>query len=205
MTLLILVRHGTTEALGKVLSGRAPGYSLNAEGWAQIRALKTGLATLHLDAVYTSPLERAMTTAAALASPRELPVRIDERLSDIHFGTWTGRAISELSHDPGFIHFNAQRSMGHPPGGERTSEVQARMVSALQEWVEQFPRGTLAVVGHADPLKLAIAFFIGLSADHARRLEIDPASTTALELVGHGARLLHLNQKYTWPAERRGV
>lgn len=197
MTLLILVRHGTTDAVGKVLSGRAAGYPMNDAGWAQVRALSDGLAGLSIDAVYSSPLERALQTAAALASPRGLSASVDERLSDIDFGAWTGRAISELRNESSFWRFNKQRSLAEPPLGERISQVQARMVAALHDWIALYPQGTVAVVGHADPLRLAIAFFIGLALDHAHRLEIEPASASALEFVGDDVRLLHLNHKYS--------
>lgn len=196
MTRLLLVRHGTTDAVGKVLSGRASGYPLNEAGLAQVHVLRDGLSALEIAAVYSSPLERAVQTAAVLASPRGLPVTVDERLSDIDFGAWSGRAISELRNDAKFLHFNRQRSLAQPPLGERISQVQARMVAALHERVMLHPQGTVAIVGHADPLRLAIAFFIGLAVDHAHRLEIEPASESTLEFLGDDVRLLHLNHKY---------
>jgi len=196
MTQLILIRHGSTDAVGKLLSGRAAGHALNTQGRAQIRALAAGLREVHLQAVYSSPLERARDTAAALASGRGLPVLEREALTDIDFGNWTGRAISELREDPLFVAFNCRRTLGHPPEGERICRVQARMVDTLQELIELHPSSAVAVVGHADPIRLALAFFIGIPVDLAHRLEVEPASASALELSADDVRLLYLNRTY---------
>ncbi|HEX3773337.1 MAG TPA: histidine phosphatase family protein [Polyangiaceae bacterium] len=193
MTLLLFVRHGATDAAGKVLSGRLGGFPLNALGQAEARAVSEMLSTVQLEAVYSSPLERALGTAERIAAARPLNVRVRESLTDIDFGAWSGRSIAELEGVDEFRRFNAHRAVAHVPEGERVGAVQARMVEAVAEITSTHPTGAVAVVSHADPIRFALAFFLGLALDHTHRLEIATGSISGLELNEYDARLLYLN------------
>ena len=70
MTLVLLVRHGLTAGTGTVLTGRTPGIPLDDRGREQAAALAARLASVPLDAVVTSPLERCRQTADAIAAAR---------------------------------------------------------------------------------------------------------------------------------------
>jgi broad specificity phosphatase PhoE len=195
MTLFLLVRHGATDAVGKVITGRLPGYPLNETGRAEAAALAAALSRLKLDAAYSSPLERARETAAAVAAPHAIDVVEIESVTDIDFGLWNAQAIDALEALPEFRRFNQHRAFCGIPDGERVSRVQARMVDALAEIAEAHPGGTVLVVSHGDPIRLAIAFYLGLAVDHSQRLEISTASVTALELNDGDAKLLTLNSR----------
>ena len=193
MTVLCLVRHGTTDAVGNSLSGRMTGVPLNREGAEQAARLGSFFASAPLAAVYSSPLERALQTASAIALSHGLPVQERADLTDIDFGEWTGKSLNELRDDVTFRRFNQQRALGCPPKGEPASEVQARMVRASFEIARLHPRSSVVVVGHADPVRAALAFFLGMSLDLAQRLEISPGSISRLEL-DDDVRLGYLNQ-----------
>jgi len=197
---LLLVRHGSTDAAGKILAGRALGHELNALGVAEARALGLALESASLNAVYSSPLERALSTAEHIAASHELQVQVREALTDIDFGAWSGRLVSELAGSDEFRRFNLHRSVCVIPGGERVAEVQARMVQALLEISSVHLGETVAVVSHADPIRFALAYFLGLAIDHAHRFEIAPGSLTGLELTEHDARLLFSNASAARPA-----
>ena len=92
MTLVLLVRHGLTAPTGTVLSGWTPGIPLDDRGRAQAEALAERLASVPLDAIITSPLDRCRQTAEAVAAVGEgLAVLQDERVGECHYGDWTGR------------------------------------------------------------------------------------------------------------------
>lgn len=169
------------------------GVPLNREGAEQAARLGTFFAGAPLAAVYSSPLERALYTASAIALSHGLPVQQRAELTDIDFGDWTGKSLSELRDDTAFRRFNQQRALACPPKGEPAFEVQARMVRALSEIARLHPRSRVVVVGHADPLRAALAFFLGISLDLARRLEISPGSVSQLE-HGEDVSLVCLNQ-----------
>src|ERR1700712_141624 len=132
MTTFLLVRHGTTDAVGKILAGSGAGWGLNEEGKRQVQQLSASLASVKLDAVYTSPLERTRQTAWELSAPHRLEPQVDEALREMNFGEWEGRAFQALADDSEWQSFNRLRSEVRPPGGELIGEVQARM-AALSE------------------------------------------------------------------------
>lgn len=96
-TTLLLIRHAATDAVGGRLVSRMPGIRLTAEGIAQVELLRSRMMQLALDAVYSSPLERAVDTARPLADAHGLEVRICDQLTEVDFGDWTGLAFSELA------------------------------------------------------------------------------------------------------------
>ena len=193
MTTVLLVRHATCDPVGKSLAGRRAGVSLNAEGRAQAERLARWLAPVPVAAVFTSPLERAHETAAYLAAARGVAVVPNEGLTELDFGEWTGRRLDALAGDPRWPPFNAFRSGTRPPGGEMMLEAQARAVAAVLAIAARYPDATVAVVSHADVIKSIVCHFAGIPLDHFLRLEIAPASVTALAVHEWGAQLLALN------------
>jgi probable phosphoglycerate mutase len=191
--LAILIRHGTTDAVGQRLVGRLPGISLNDTGRAQARRLARRLAEQPLRAIYSSPLERAVETAREVALPHDLPLVLRPALTDFDFGEWSGKTLDELKLDRRFQLFNQHRAGTRAPGGEHIAEVQARMVAELDELGRTHSNDMIAVVSHADPLRSLIGFFLGTPVDLLRRIEISPGSMAALSLTEYDARLLFTN------------
>jgi len=193
VTLLLLIRHGTNDWVHGRLAGWTPGVHLNEEGRNQAIALATRLAILPLDAVYSSPLERTVETAQVIAAPRGLALRLIEGLGEVKYGEWQGAELKELyKHElwPGVQFYPSGTRF---PNGETLGEAQVRMVAALDSLRAQHPNGIIAVVSHADIIKLAIAYYIGIHVDLFQRLEVSPCSLTALAFTSMGPRLLAYN------------
>jgi probable phosphomutase (TIGR03848 family) len=193
MTKFLLIRHALTDSVGKRLSGRKPGVPLNAEGQAQAQQLASRLTDVRLDAIYSSPLERAVQTAAPLAAQHNLETTINNDFLELDFGDWTNCTFQELQDQPQFQRFNSFRSNTRIPGGELMLEAQARAVAGLGKLCAQHPGQTVAVVSHADLLKAAVAYYAGIHLDMFQRLEISPASVSVLEIFEETARILSLN------------
>jgi probable phosphomutase (TIGR03848 family) len=193
MTKILLIRHATTDAVGKRLSGRTAGVPLNAAGREQAHKLAARLAARPLAAVYSSPLERALETAAPLAAIRHLDTVVCEDFLELDFGAWTDRPFAEIESQPSFQRFNAFRSCARVPGGELMLEAQLRMVRGLEKLRQQHPQGPVAVISHADLIKGALAYYAGIHLDMFQRLEISPASVTLLELDEAYVRILGVN------------
>jgi probable phosphoglycerate mutase len=193
VTVLLLVRHGSTDALGKRIAGRASGVQLNALGKIEVDRLAARLGRTRIAAVYSSPIERCVETAHAVATPHALGVTLRENLTEIDFGAWTGKELTELQADPAFRDFNVARSRTRPPGGEHASEIQSRMVEELERIRRDHADEIVAVVSHGDPLKTALGYYLGIPIDLLSRLEISPASLSALRLTVEGVALLSFN------------
>lgn len=193
MTRFLLIRHATTDSVGKRLSGRTPGVPLNEAGRAQARKLAERLAGLPIAAIYSSPLERAVQTAEPLAKVRNLAAVISQDFLEINFGDWTNCPFEELESQPLFQRFNSFRSGTRIPGGELMLEAQARIVAGLERLRTRHPHETVAVVSHADLIKAAVAYYTGIQLDMFQRLEISPASVSMVELYDETARILLVN------------
>lgn len=193
MTRLLLVRHGLTDAVGTTLAGRQPGWRLNADGRAQVRRLAEALARTPLQAVYTSPLERARETADAIAERRRLVPRPRLGLNEVDYGAWTGRTFVELTAIPEWEHFNRNRGMVRVPGGELLCEVQARIAGELEALAAAHRGKTIALVSHGDVIKSAIAHCLGMPLDLLMRVELHPASVSVIEASAWGGTVRAVN------------
>lgn len=193
VTTFLLIRHAHHDKVGKALAGRLPNVALSRQGELQAECLAEQLTALKIDRIYSSPLERAQATAAALAKSLDLEVHTCEGLNEIEFGEWQGRTFQELENEPRWQRFNQFRAGTGAPGGEFLLQVQARMVSALEDLREQFPHEVIALVGHGDPIKAAIACYAGIPLDLMLRLEISPASISMVSLDYDGPRILCVN------------
>ncbi|KMO40069.1 phosphoglycerate mutase [Methylobacterium variabile] len=194
-TTFFLVRHGAHDRLGRTLCGRMPGVVLGPEGRAQADALAERLAGEGLAAVYVSPLERAQETAAPVAARVGLAVETLPALTEIDFGEWSGRSFDALHGDPVWTGWNQARHVTRPPGGETAIEAQGRVLRGLEALRERHGEARLALVSHADIIKLVIAHALGLGADAMQRFEIGPASVSVLVLGAWGAKVESLNER----------
>lgn len=175
-TTILLIRHGHTDAIGRRLVGRLPGVGLTDQGRQQASVLAAQLRDEPIAAIYASPLERAVQTAAPLADALGMPVHVCEALVEVDFGGWTGLTFDELEGRDDWRRFNTERSRAPVPGGEAAAAVQARIVGALERLRARHPSATIAVVSHADVIRAALLHYRGWSLDLFHRIEIAPAS-----------------------------
>ena len=195
MTVVFLIRHGENDWLGRRLPGRTPGIHLNDRGRAQAEALARLLRPAHLEAVYSSPLERTLETAAPIARAFGLRPRPRQGLAEMRPGDWQGQALQVLKRRKLWPVIQHTPSLARFPGGESFPEAQARIVAEIDGLRASHPgpRSGIACVTHADVIKLAIAHYLGLPLDLFQRLVVDPASISVLWIGESAARLLRLN------------
>jgi probable phosphomutase (TIGR03848 family) len=193
MTTFLLIRHGMTDAVGQLMTGRAAGVRLNAVGEEQARTLPDRVGSIRIDAVYTSPLERTRDTARLLANARGLDVQIDERLIEIDYGRWSGRRFADMVDDPDWQLYNSVRSATRPPGGESLLDVQHRGVNAILDLHGRYPHGVVAIVTHADTLRAILQYFLGMPIDFVMRLDLSPGRISVLQMGTGAPRIVQVN------------
>lgn len=196
-TTILLVRHGQTPTTGKVLPGRAKGLHLADEGHRQAQTAADRIAELGenggIDAVYSSPLERAKETAAPISKALGLKTKIDRGLFECDFGDWTGKELKKLNKLPEWQTVQRAPSTFRFPNGESFTEMQTRMVGTLDRLRQQHPGGTIVCVSHADTIKAAVAHALGTHIDLFQRIVISPASVSALTWHAGGPIVLAVN------------
>ncbi len=205
MSLLLLIRHGENDYRRRsLLPGQLPGIHLNEAGRAQARQLAWTLSEVPLKAVYSSPLERALETAEPIARLHNLPVQVVEGLSDIHVGDWAGRSWKQLRRTRLWAKLLQTPSQVRFPNGESFLELQQRILNALTDILGRHgEKDVIAAVFHADPIKIALAHFLGLPLDAFQRLTVDTASISAVWVTAEMPRVLFVNrlpgERLRWP------
>ena len=191
MTLLLLIRHADNDERKIRLVGRMPGVHLNQQGREQAEQLARLLAKMPIQAVFSSPLERAMETAQPLAEALNLPVQPIPDLLEIDYGHWQGRTFKQIrrskfwrsvGEDPAGVSF---------PGGESFLTAQRRAVTALDRLAQGMDM--IAAFTHADIILLTLAYYLNMPLKDFHRLEIQPASLSVVELKDGKVRILHIN------------
>jgi probable phosphoglycerate mutase len=196
MTLLLLIRHGENDYTKKgKLAGYLPDVHLNDRGREQAQELAEALGQVPLIAIYSSPLERAMETALPIAKARGLKVIQEAGLMETDVGKWQGRSLKALNLNKHWKVVQRAPSRAQFPEGETFYQCQTRVVKALDRiCAAHKPRDLVACIFHADPIKLAVAHYIGLPLDHFQRLGCDTGSITMLAVNETGAYLMWLNR-----------
>ena len=216
MPIVLLVRHGHSEANASgVLSGRSPGVALTERGTGEAAAAGEALAGIPLVRIVSSPLERCVETAGAIALAQAAStaahpegwlspaVETDERLVECGYGAWTGRTLKELASEPLWRTVQAQPSAARFPDSEEfvaesLAEVSARAVGAVRALDAEVESGfgadaVWAAVSHGDVIKAVLADAAGVHLDQFQRFVVEPGSVAAVRYTAYRPFLLGVN------------
>ena len=193
---LYLVRHGETIATQKGKICGADNIALNDEGLGQANLLGAWFQDMEIDSVFSSPLQRAVQTADAIAKSIKMPTYFKHSgLSEKKEGEWEGKTYWQIrdeepdewqkwSNDP--INYA-------PPGGESVRDFVARIERALNDILNNYDTGNrLVLTTHAGVIKAIIMNSLDIPADNFFRIDIPTGSITKVEVSENFATL-----KYT--------
>jgi probable phosphoglycerate mutase len=197
-TTLVLVRHGATDhTTEKRFSGRGghdPG--LNADGWAQVRAVADWLSPLaeEIDVVLSSPLRRTRETAGAIADRLAHEVEIEEGLAEAAFGRWEGLTFHEVQQAYPDDLDAWLGSLDVAPGGHGDSfqEMDARVRQTRDRLLGGYPGKAVLAVTHVTPIKLMVRMALGAPLDAVYKMELAPASVTVISWFEDGTASLRM-------------
>ncbi len=189
--ILFLVRHALTPVTGHKLIGRLPGFALSEKGREQAAETGRRLAGAPLRAIYSSPMERCVETAEAIAAHHKLKVQTVDDLSEIDYGSWQGRSLKSLHGTKGWKELMARPADFRFPGGETIREAHTRGMVAVEALRLKHQGKAVAACSHCDMIKLIVAGCLGLGLDLYDRINIAPASITTLYLSEGTPRLIN--------------
>jgi len=184
-TRLILVRHGETIANRSYRYIGISDEPLSEHGLAQAQQLAGALSILPINAVYTSPLQRAYRTAMPIAERLGLEAGQLDALSECSFGAWEGLTRAEVmaSGEEHALHLQAweRNAALAPPGGESFAEMRRRVCSAVERLALEHPDQAIALVSHVGPIKVLLCTAMGAPLSSAFRIFLDPATISVID------------------------
>ena len=205
--LFYLLRHGETKwNAANRICGRSD-VPLSEAGRRQAKSLAERLKPIPFDALYSSPLMRALDTARFISERIGLEPVLDDRLVELDYGQWEGKTVEEIMKNDSktFRAWRADPGEVAPPGGESGLEAQQRVVPFLDSLAAKHPKGQVAVVFHKSVCRLAICHVLGMSpSDYRRRLLMENAALSIIQSREDGWQLITYNDTSHLSACHRG-
>jgi len=183
MVKVILIRHGETDwNKEQIFRGRID-VALNEVGLAQARTVQATLKDVQINAIYSSPLSRALETARVVGEGRNCEIRIEEGFIDIDFGRWQGLSHQKVKEDYKDLYemWLSKPQMVTFPEGESLEEVQKRSMKALEKVIKKHPEETLAIISHRVLNKVLLCSILGLELSHFWYIKQDTCALNRFE------------------------
>ena len=199
MTLVFLIRHAHSSANASgILAGRSEGIQLSPLGERQAKDLARRLGPIPIKSLRSSPLERCGQTISPWVKKisqidPKIKVEIDQDLSEVDYGDWTGRKLRALSKETLWKKVQEQPSQVVFPQGEGLAAMQGRAMRALHHGLAKRGKGHVMLVSHGDVLKSIIAASLNMHLDEFQRIVVDPASISILDYSSSRPRLILMN------------
>jgi len=179
MTEIILVRHGETAwNVREVFRGRID-IELNETGKKQAELLAEYLSETKIEAIYSSPLKRALKTAGTIARYHKLDVKVADGLIDFNYGEWQGLPHQEVKGKYSQLYaewINSPQQV-KMPGGESLDDVRERALTVVTSVVSKH-KGQVVLVSHRVVNKILICALLGLDNSHFWNIRQDNCGMT---------------------------
>jgi broad specificity phosphatase PhoE len=196
MARIYFLRHGETEwnAEGRVC-GRTD-VLLSDVGREQACRLAERMKSIRVEALYSSPLRRALDTAHIVGEAMGHTSVVDDRLMELDYGDWEGKTFAEVERaDPAaYYAWVADPGSLAPPGGESGEQLVERVVPFFDFIAARYGEASVAVVCHKTVGRLFACHILHAPlAGYRWRVVVDNASLNIFETVKQGWRVAALN------------
>ena len=182
--LIIFLRHGQAENnTKKILAGRTPGIPLTQKGITQAESAGEFIKTLKISKIYSSPVERAKSTADIVSKHCNAPVVVDERLTELDMGKFTMMPYEEIfaMHGNVFLKFYDGNPAIKENNVETFAEVKERVGEIVNYVIEKHHNENIVLVTHMDPIKAILSIVLNLRPENLFELIIANASLTIIK------------------------
>ena len=197
MTKILLIRHGHVEGIEpRRFRGRA-GVPLTALGLAQAQAVARRVAAgWQPIKVYTSPLERAVLTGAAIAEACGVGTEVLEALIDIDYGAWQGKTEAEVAASEPMLYaaWHDMPQLVRFPGGESLQDLVARVADALRDTLARHPDDTAVLVAHDSVNRALLLQLLDQPLSTYWRLAQSPCCINEIDVAEGRIEVLRVNE-----------
>lgn len=195
-TRVIFVRHGMTDfPRDRIYCDDREDPVLNEPGRRQAGRAARALASVSVDRIFSSPLQRTLATAEAIRDATGAELVTHAGLRERRLGIWDGLYFKEIEerYPREYAEWKKNPAVYNPRDGESIHDLQRRVQEALGEFVSRHPGGTLAVVSHVGPIRVAVCAAIDLPVEGYRQLTVDYCSLTRVDYGRRQNNLIYLN------------
>jgi len=188
-----LLRHGALCG-GTRYRGRCDD-DLTAEGRAAMDAVWRRISD-SVERIIASPLKRCRIPAADWAGERRIPLQIDSRLEELHYGDWEGKTMEEISATHGAMlrQWRLDPAGMTPPGGEAMENFYQRLSAFWRQLLAE-ESGHLLIVGHSGVNRTLLAIALETSLATSRRMQLPYACWSRLCCHGGEVQLQFHNRR----------
>jgi alpha-ribazole phosphatase len=181
-----LIRHARTIANEERRYVGWEDVDLAEEGYLQAERLASRFQDIHISALYSSDLLRAVKTAEALGKGRGIKLERDPALREIHFGKWEGLTLEEimLGYDGEMRKWYENPFQNAPPGGESFRDVAARMGKFITSLTPPGREGTIVIVSHGGAIRSILHKYLGLKEKEIWSIHVENTSVSLLQRNG---------------------
>lgn len=181
---LLLVRHGQIEANITHRWHGSTDEGLTEQGREDARRVADflGRTRPQVEAVYTSPAQRAHSTATAIAAKLAVPLVIEAALAEYGIGILEGESFADLAGRHRFFEQADADLTWAPPGGESLETVGTRVVAAWETIASAHPGGEVVVVSHGAAIAIGLSVLLHDGPRGWPRYRLRNGSVTEIEL-----------------------
>lgn len=192
-TITILLRHGDTRLSPEHRLSGLGDLPLSAAGTRQAKAAACRLAAgARIDAVVSSPLQRAAATAAIAAAELGLTAATDDDLRETDFGEWEGFTLAEVAERwPAAVAAWQHDPAQAPPGGESFADTAHRVDQACGRLLRDHRGQTVLVVSHVTPIKILLCRALDVPLAALYRMYLGSACISEIQWHGRGFAAVH--------------
>jgi broad specificity phosphatase PhoE len=186
-TITVLLRHGDTRLSPEHRLSGLGDLPLSADGTRQAKAAARRLAAGNrIDAVVSSPLQRAAVTAALAAAELGLTIATDDDLRETDFGEWEGFTLAEIHERwPAAVAAWQHNPQQAPPGGESFADTAHRVHQACDRLLRDHRGQTVLVVSHITPIKILLCRALNVPLATIYRIYLGSACINEIQWHGH--------------------
>ena len=195
---IYFLRHGETDAsqTGGYCGSLDP--DLTPAGHKMARDFAAAYRDLSWEAIFCSPLKRAVATARPLSKAAGLTLLLREGLKEIAYGQWEGKTPEEVNrtyHDE-YVRWLADPGWNSPTGGEKGVDIARRSSMVMDEIERTYPSGNVLVVSHKATVRIMLCSLLGIDVGRYRdRISMPVAALSIIEMTGQGPLLKMLGDR----------
>jgi probable phosphoglycerate mutase len=192
---LYFLRHGQTaySKTGGYCGTLENDPGLTLEGMKMAEAFAEFYGSLPWEAIYVSPLKRAIQTANPLCQKIGLPMQVRQGLKEIGYGQWEGmhpKDVDRLYHDL-YVRWLTDPAWTAPPGGERGIDIARRSSQVLEEIEQNHTDGNILLVSHKATIRIMLCTLMGIDVGRYRDRFAMPVAAVSIVEMGDRGPLFH--------------